>query len=143
MLDGRGELVLRLDAGWRVDRNLVGLLSHCWAALGIASDDLLRWICTGSVAWIVVAANDHGLENSCLHKHRTWTYPAQRKTGKKALRDCIVALKCGTVSTIDGVEASWTERLSEPVKPVAVAIPRRGNNKPGRRVDALTPLSTI
>ena len=113
MLDRRGGLVLLLDAGWRVDRNLVGLLSHCWATLGVASDDIPRWICTGPVAWIVVAANYHGLEDSCLHKHRTRICRGQRKTGKKALRDCIVVLKYGTVSRIGGVEASWTERLSE------------------------------
>ena len=114
MLDGRGELVLRLGAGWLValfDRNLVGLLSRCWTTLGIASDDIQWWICTGPVAWIVVAADYQGLEDSCLHKHRA--NREQRKTGKKARRDCIVVLKCGTVSRIGGVEASWTERLNQ------------------------------
>ncbi|OKP01711.1 hypothetical protein PENSUB_7249 [Penicillium subrubescens] len=43
----------------------------------------------------------------------TRIYRGQRKTGKKALRDCIVLLKYGTVNRIGGVEASWTERLSE------------------------------
>lgn len=84
------------------DCDLVGLGSHAWVNPGVVASDLQDC----PVAGVALIANDHGPEDSFLHKHRTRFYRRKQKTGKTALRECIVVLKCGMVSRIDGEEAS-------------------------------------